>query len=464
MKPKSKQSTYSKRKKPKTLTLCENNSTSTKKLNNKEYPTEILNKNKKLKYNNSLTTFNNKTYINKKIERKLMPILSSSQLEDIKNDIYSFHTNAEQKKLKSSSNLTNKSKNDMLKKNNINYENRYEIYNKDNLAYQIYHDYQKLKFNDENLNFIERMNLYGYKKSIKDIKVNEYINIKSPKLSEKERKKIFDHLIKDCEHRKKKMETLNQNINRNSRKVSKKRIDEIVNRLYNSKKNKKIKLHSDKKKENNKESNLDDKKRKSLNDKENNKSSAQNIKTINKCNSQRNMNKIYELNKRLYYNELNKKDIPYKLFLQKVNELLGINDKNFINKMIEIPAFSNYNERKNNINNDFLSFSELVNLRKAQKYNERQDKKYYPNRNKLKEIYNFKDDSSLVNSNKEKNKKINNENSKKDISIKLDSNKINEMNNNDEENKNNALFSLSNKNNINNLKISIIIENFFCNK
>jgi hypothetical protein len=55
MRPKSKQNNYNNRKKPKELSLCENNTISTKKINNKEYSTENFNKNKKLKYNNSLT-------------------------------------------------------------------------------------------------------------------------------------------------------------------------------------------------------------------------------------------------------------------------------------------------------------------------------------------------------------------------------------------------------------------------
>ena len=438
MRSKSKQKNYNNRKKPKELSLCENNIISTNKINNKEYSTENLNKNKKLKYNNSLTTFNSKNNINNKVERKLMSALSSSQLVNIKNDIYAIYTMAEQKKFKSSINNTKKSKNE--KKNN-NCENKYEIYNKDNLAYQIYHDYQKLHFNDENLNFLERMELYGLKKSLKDIKINEYINIKSPKLPEKERKKIFDSLINDCTLRKKKKEKLNQNIFKINQKVNKKRMEEIVNRLYNAKKIKKIKIHNEK--EISVKINPLDKE--VINNKKNKKANVQNIKTINKCNSTKNMNKIYELNRRLYYNEINKKDIQYKMYLQKVNELLGINNIKIINNMMEIPDFSNSIGKINNVKDDFLSYSQLENLRKVQKNNERQ--KNYSKSNRFKEKYVFKDDNSLVDNGGGSNNINGNGN-----------------NNNDDKKQNNDLFYSSNQNNIKNLKISIIIDNFFCNK
>jgi hypothetical protein len=367
-----------------------------------------------------------------------MSALSSSQLENIKNDIYAIHTMAEQKKFKSSISNTKKSKNDKYEKKNNICENKYEIYNKDNLAYQIYHDYQKLHFNDENLNFLERMELYGLKRSLKDIKINEYINIKSPKLPEKQRKKIFDSLINDCTIRKKKKEKLNQNIFKISQKVNKKRMEEIVNRLYNAKKIKKIKIPNEK--EINIKINPVDKE--CINNKKNKKTNNQNIKTINKCNSTKNMNKIYELNRRLYYNEINKKDIQYKMFLQKVDELLGINNKKIINNMMEIPDFSNSSGKINNVKEDILSYSQLENLRKIQN-NERQ--KNYSKSNRLKEKYVFKDDNSLVDNGG-------------------GSNNINGNNNNDDKKQNNDLFYSSNQNNIKNLKISIIIDNFFCNK
>ena len=43
-------------------------------------------------------------------------------------------------------------------------ENKYELYNREDLAYKIYHDYQKINFNFENLTFLERMELYSIKK------------------------------------------------------------------------------------------------------------------------------------------------------------------------------------------------------------------------------------------------------------------------------------------------------------
>ena len=93
----------------------------------------------------------------------------------------------------------------------MNIENKYEIYDLDKLSYQIYHDYQKINFNDTS-NFLDRMELYNIKRCLKDIKIKEYLNIKSPKISELKRQKIFDNLINDVKIRKNKRE-LNCNIN-----------------------------------------------------------------------------------------------------------------------------------------------------------------------------------------------------------------------------------------------------------
>ena len=467
----SKPNNYNIRKKPKTLTLCENNFISNKKINKKEYSTENLNKNRKLKYNSSLTTFNNRNILNNKnkTKKKLTTTLSSSQLRDIKSDIYSTYNRNNQFKIFKDYKNTSKDNKDV--NININYENKYEIYNKDDLAYRIYHDYQKINFNNENLNFLERMELYGIKRNIKDAKVKEYINLKSPKFSENRRKKIFDNLINDCEFRKKKKASLeniiNQNFIQNNKKVSKKRMNEIVNRLYRTKRYRKKQLNENKENENNIEIKEVDN-RENINNINNNELSNKNIKIINKSNSHKNMDKIYKLNKRLYYKEKWKKDIPYKLFLQKVNELLGINNKKIINNIIEIQNFSNRNNNNNNnINNDFLNFSQLVNLRQIKKKNNQLNNRNYSNNNIYTTKYNFKEDNSLVNSYKEDNKK-NEENSEKDI--RLPSNNINETKNNNDNNdnndkkQNNNLICSQNQNNIDNLKIAIIIDNFFSNK
>ena len=423
-------------------------------LNDNELLTDNLPKCKIIKYNKSQTTFNNNINNKVKQDRKMTTTLSSAQLKDIKNDIFTIYNIIKDKKLKNmQNNKKSKSKNKKygnFKTNKCN-ENKYELYNREDLAYKIYHDYQKINFNSENLNFLERMELYGIKRNLKNIKIKEYLNLKSPKMPEKKRKKIFDSLINDCLIRKNKFEKrlkIDKN-EKNEKKLSQKKINEIISRLYSAKKN------NNKKNDKTKDININIKtisnneRTKDINNKKQ--------KKISKCHSQKNMNKINELIKRLYYKEINKKDILYKLYLQKVDELLINNNGNNTKTNYN---FSNNNNNNKNINslNDYLK-----------------------NVNKTKYI--FKDDNSLINGNTESiNNNTNNLQNNYFTTFAPNSNKEEDNNNNikiiinDNGNENgiklnnNEFYFLSNQNrnnnnnNSNNLKMSILIDNFFCNK
>lgn len=295
------------RNKEKSLTLNESDIFLSNNINNKDnhlrkysYDSNIS-QNKKIKYNNSLTNFNNNKNENKKTNT-----LSFSQLKDIHNDIYLVHMNKQNKARINTSNSKNKSKKKTFNKSNINFINKYEIYNKDKLAYNIYHDYKKLNFNDDHLDFLERMDLYNIKRNERDKNIQKYINILSPKMPEKERERIFYNLFKDFDIQKIKKKELKEKFSKeenciqeekiiqNGKKYSQENIDEIVHRLYSPRKKKCIKLK---------------------------KESSKNLEAINNnIKSHNNFKIIKGLNERLYYGELNKKDIPYKLFLQKVKE------------------------------------------------------------------------------------------------------------------------------------------------
>ena len=366
---------------------------------NKIYFSENISKYKNMKNNKSITILNNAKKIKNKTERKLTTTLSLAQIYDIKEDIYAVYTMVKDNKFRSIKAKKNKSNPKVyLKKNNIS-ENKYEIYDLDKLSYQIYHDYQKINFNDTS-NFLDRMELYNIKRCFKDIKIKEYLNIKSPKISELKRQKIFDNLINDVKIRKNKRE-LNCNINKMSKKLNQKKIDEIVTRLYTNEKNnkKKLKVKTEDKEKQKLIENLKGNKKKNYNNK----------KEITKCNSQDTINnKIYELNKRLYYKEINKKDIQYKLFLQKLDDLFGnhLNNKNKENGLIKNENFSS-NQIDNNGNKDYLDYSQLINLRKNNnnKIINLQRKINLKERNIVK--YNFRDDNTLNNNSNKDNVTIN---------------------------------------------------------
>ena len=141
---------------------------------------------------------------------------------------------------------------------------------------------------------------------------------------------------------------------------------------------------------------------------------------------------------------MNKKDINYKLFMKNVNELLNTN-KN-IKPIIKE-------------NNDFISYEHLKKIRDK---NKMVNIKTMNNRN-IKSEYNFKDDEN-ESFNDKKNKNVNDKNENNNYKgIKTHNNYNSNYNNNNY----NELFTFSKQqtyNSINNLKISIIIDNFFCNK
>ena len=433
------------------LTLNENEISLNKKINNNndsssKLLSETISQNKKLKYNNSLTSFNNTKIINKnKSEKNLVTTLSSSDMANIKNDILGIYKIKKDKNLRSfNSNFNeknlNKSKSQRFSADKCKYnENKYEIYNREHLAYKIYHDYQKVNFNHENKPFLERMELYGIKKNLKDIKIEELIKLKSPKMSEKKRETVLKNIL-NRKH-KDNTNTFNINFNCNMKKVSKKELNEIVMRLYTAKKREKTKKEKNKdKEENTKDKDTNDK----TEDVEGERTGVvvdikNNKKNIKKLNSK----EICELNNRLYYKELNKKDIPYKLFLKKIDELFGItydNNNNNNNDIIQNYKYSN----------DYMSYTQLLNTRLTKNNNN--------NTNNTKYIFKDNDDEDcLINNNKEiNNNNVNNANNPNNV-------------NNDKNISDNQLYNLSNiqhiiNNNNNIIKSSSIIDNFFCDK
>ena len=417
-----------------------------------------------IKKNNSLKTFNKSNLkLNINSEHRVMTVLTSSEIDNIKqailrkfeenkikekeyalNNNKSFHKE-KCKKCNSKINNKNNKVNNILNK----IQKKFEKYNKENLIYKVNHDYQKLNFNTEDyedLNFLERMELYSIRKNMKEEIIKNYIRLKTPKLSDNKIKQVFDDLTNDVNIRKEKKakkekEDLiflkyNNNINNNSKnkKVNQKEMDEIIKRLSKPKKfffnninkeiDKDIKFRNgDKLKENKKNKN--------------------NIIKSNSVKSIKKSEQINNINNRLYYKEINKKDLNYKLFMRNVNEILNIN-KNIKPKI------------KEKENKDFISYEQLKQIRNKNKMIN--IKSMNNNNRNIKYEYNFKDDedNSLNNI---KNKNINNQ---------KDNNKYKGIRTQNNYNNNyNELFTFSRPqthNSINNLKISIIIDNFFCNK
>ena len=249
-------------------------------------------------------------------------------------------------------------------------KNKFEKYDKEKISYEIYHQYQKLNFNYNTIPFIQRMELYSLKKCLKDYKIEELTNLQSPKISEKEIIQTFNRLIEDSNRRlfkskkiskQKNMnetEIKNKKINNNCNKkikgnyqgkktFNKKKWDEVYEKRFSSKlkerndkleKKRKEKEEKIKKEEDNIIDNLN-KKQEILNKrygmKRNNSANNLTKSSIHSLNSNKyyigNNKIVTNLNQRLYYNELKKKDFDYKYFLEKANELMDsneINDKN----------------------------------------------------------------------------------------------------------------------------------------
>ena len=257
--------------------------------------------------------------------------------------------------------------------------NRFEKYDKERISYEIYHEYQKLNFNFKTIPFIQRMELYSLKRCLKDYKVEELAHQQSPKIPEKEKIQTFNRLIEDSNRRlfktkKNERKKINEekniktkeisvinNKNKNSEKkeilkekkvFNKKKWDEIYEKRFSSKlKERNDKLEKLRKQKEEKIKKEEDKIIDNLNKKQEifnqrygmkrNKSAHHLTKSSNnKLN--KNENKYYignskivtNLNQRLYYNEMTKKDLGYKSFLEKANRLMDtcefkdINNKN----------------------------------------------------------------------------------------------------------------------------------------
>ena len=428
--------------------------------------TESTFRNKFIKKNNSQKIFNNKknlklthnvynTLSNSNSERRILTTLTTDEIAKIKNTILQkFEENKNKRKLSNEKNYCNTSNNSsrtnrakIIKRNKVEnildkIEKKFEKYNKEKIAYNVYHDYQKLKIN-KNYNFLERMELYTIKKELKENTINDYIKIKSPKLSKNEKNRVFDFLINDIKIRKQKKERQekeneefnflrfnNSKNNLKTKKVNEKEINEIVKRL--SKPKRYLIFKNNTNKENNNDINI--------NNGGKIKEKKENKNKIMKSFSTKSIKKekqIEEINNRLYKKEMDKKDIAYKLVMKNVYELLKNN---------KIKSYIKNNN--NNNNNDIITYDQLKQMRNKNKMMNLKTL----NNNKE---YKFKDDEENFDDDKNNDNK-NNTNYK---GIKTHNN-FNHKNYNE-------LFSFSGpqtNNSIHNLKISIMIDNFFSNK
>ena len=375
--------------------------------------------------NNLLNNPNNKS---NELQFKINQQLDSNSIENVKQDIINFYLIEKQKyEEKKRDKITNKNYNTNNKskisrphstKNHCK-KNHFEKYDKEKISYEIYHQYQKLNFNYTSIPFIQRMELYSLKRCLKDYKVEELTNLQSPKISEKEIVKTFNRLIEDSNRRlinnkkilnkKERNETdINNNKKNNNNKNNNSKADNNKNKInINKKENKKVKNNYNKKrwdeiyekrfgsklKERNDKI---EKKRKekeeqikkeedtiidNLNKKQEILNQRYNMKRNNSANNltkssllSLNTNKYYignsklvtNLNQRLYYNEINKKDIYYKSFLEKANELIDnceINENKNIkrkekgNKINTFRKGINIKNKKNQKNKEIYNFN-----------------------------------------------------------------------------------------------------------
>ena len=371
---------------------------------------------------------------NNELQFKINRPNDSNSIENVKQDIINFYLIEKQKyKEKKREIETNKNYNSYNKSkisrphSTKNYckKNHFEKYDKEKISYEIYHQYQKLNFNNNSIPFIQRMELYSLKRCLKDYKIEELINLQSPKISENEIVKTFNRLIEDSNRRlintkkilkqKERNETDINNKNNNNKNNSKirmnkkeknkiknnfnkKKWDEIYDKRFGSK----LKERNDKIAKKRKEKEEQIKKEEdsiidNLNKKQEILNQRYNIKRNNSANNLTkssfhtlNSNKYYignsklvtNLNQRLYYNEINKKDIYYKSFLEKANELIDnneINDKKNIKRkegLNKINSFrkgnhgiKNKNLQKNNARYNFNDFDDKNDFKEEEKNN-----------------------------------------------------------------------------------------------
>ena len=328
----------------------------------------------------------------------------------------------------------------------LNKKNRFEKYDKEKISYEVYHQYQKMNFN-ASIPFIQRMELYSLKRCLKDYKIEELTNLQSPKISEKEIVQTFNRLIEDSNRRlfkskkisnqknKKEQDIKNNNkknninINNNIKErkagnpaekktFSKKKWDEIYEKRFGSK----LKQRNDKLEQKRKEKEAEIKKEEdniinNLNKKQEifnqRYGMKRNISANNltkSSNHSLNSNKYYignnkivtNLNQRLYYNELNKKDFDYKYFLEKANELIDNCDNN------DNINIKNNKKGNKNLNIKINSFRKGANGARSQHIQ------------KSSSVYNFIDfDDKKDNTNKEEEKNNFDKIIKDDIDLRI---------------------------------------------
>ena len=317
---------------------------------------------------------------NEDLQFKMNQTSETNSFENVKQDIINFYLIEKQKQEEKKKEIEiNRNHNYNIKKNyHSNYnsrphsvirnsrENHFEQYDKEKISYEIYHQYQKLSFNFLSIPFIQRMELYSLKRCLRDYKVEELTNLKSPKISEKEIVQAFNRLIEDSNRRLYQSNKLlntkesnevslnNKNINNNKKfkkkdgkkSFSKKKWDEIYEKRFISKeKERNNKLEMKRKEKEEKIKKEEDSIISNLNKKQESYNKRYGIKRNNSENnlmkfSTNSLNNKYyignskivtNLNQRLYYNEINKKDIYYKSFLEKAYELLDDNEYNYKN-------------------------------------------------------------------------------------------------------------------------------------
>ena len=383
---------------------------------------------------------------NEDLHFKINQSNETNSIENVKQDIINFYLIERQKyEEKKKESEKNRNNNDNIKKNYKSdrpysatrkiKKNHFEKYDKEKISYEIYHQYQKLNFNFLSIPFIQRMELYSLKKCLKDYKIEELTNLQSPKISEKEIVQTFNRLIEDSNRRlckskkvlnKKEPKEMKINNKKKEKKeikksFSKKKWDEIYEKRFKSKlKERNNKLEKKRKEKEEKIKKEEDNIINNLNKQQALFSKRYGIKRNNSENNiikfsthSLNSNKYYignskivtKLNQRLYYNEIKKKDIYYKSFLEKAHELLDDNEydskniksgnkKNCFRKRTK--AEKKKDNRKKNVVYNFIDFDENKDKKEEEKNNN--------NFNKI--IKDLKDDSRLSETSMVHNSKI----------------------------------------------------------
>ena len=330
----------------------------------------------------NLNMKNTKNSNSKDLDFRISKSMDFNNMENIKQDIINFYLIKKQKDKEKNKSNKNKNNNHLKKNSKIKMEkekNRFEKYDKEKISYEIYHQYQSIHF-DKQIPFLERMDLYNLKKILKDYKVEELTKLQSPKTSNKKAINTFNRLIEDSNRRIINSYQKNENknviekkkINRVSKSFDKKKWNEIYEKRFNSKlkeRNEKLeKMREERENEKKREEDLiienlnkkqillnqryGYKRSKSVTNLRKNSKSKDNNNNNNNNNIIGNSKLIDSLNKRLYYNEINKKDIDYKTFMDKAKEI--INDNNNNNVFISFGK-----QRKNNyiFNEDRLKYN-----------------------------------------------------------------------------------------------------------